>query len=808
MATFANRILSLIAPRRSTRAVGYTRPQSLSSNMLITKSIDYRISENGRNHHTSKFDLMCRSDNPCLVVRRGQEFTIDLIFNRSFRMDKDVIDLVFKAEELIPSGNHNINLKKFVKVQFNTNDDTSQWTAVFVGQADNCVSLKVRSTSNSYIGKWMIEVQTSLKNDDEMPNVHYIPFYLLFNPWCELDDVYLEGDEKRNEYVLRDTGCIYRGTEEEIETKDWNYSQYHENILDCALYLITHVQKVKTPDRNSAVHIARAFSSAINSNDNKGVLIGCWDGEYEKGTSPLIWMGSREILQQYYKNRTSVMYGQCWVFAGVLTTVLRAVGIPCRPVTNYGSAHDTNADMIIETNIDEKDEKIGVSADKIWTYHVWNEIWTKRPDLSARGDYDGWQAIDATPQEKSEYKLFQCGPAPLVAIKQKELQISYDVEFIFSEVNAMEAILRDLGVGHKAPTFIRETYDSIGKEVVTKHLGKNMPEYITSSYKYDNETSATGVAQAQGFTTQELCVTLPLEIQQRVTQEIIQESAQEAAQGSAQESAEVSAQESTQESAQEFTKGGAQKVTKEKIEAPETASSVTFADDLVRPKFAGMVVCEKLDEIKFEFVRSPVVEYGQNLKVLLIIQNVSLEREHRISGSIKLKSVMYTGKVLNLIKGGGFYHVIDKSSKQEISLDVPFNEYYKLLDHQGHFKVFCTAKALDTNFIHHEEVSLRLRKPTIKISLLGTPTTGNEIELTFELRNKLMIPLTNGEFRIEGNLLKTQILRKIKRGVQPDQCATTTIKIIPPYPGEHYVSVQFMSKELQDVNGHLNFTAN
>ncbi len=32
-------------------------------------------------------------------------------------------------------------------------------------------------------------------------------------------------------------------------------------------------------------------------------------------------------------------------------------------------------------------------------FHVWVESWMKRPDLG-RG-YDGWQVLDATPQEKS-----------------------------------------------------------------------------------------------------------------------------------------------------------------------------------------------------------------------------------------------------------------------------------------------------------------------------------------------------------------------------------------------------------------------
>lgn len=49
--------------------------------------------------------------------------------------------------------------------------------------------------------------------------------------------------------------------------------------------------------------------------------------------------------------------------------------------------------------------------------------------------YGGWQAIDATPQEKSS-NLFQCGPAPLEAIKQGVIGLGYDVEFMLASVNA------------------------------------------------------------------------------------------------------------------------------------------------------------------------------------------------------------------------------------------------------------------------------------------------------------------------------------------------------------------------------------
>lgn len=58
-----------------------------------------------------------------------------------------------------------------------------------------------------------------------------------------------------------------------------------------------------------------------------------------------------------------------------------------------------------------------------------------RPDLSDRGEYDGWQAIDATPQELSN-DMFRCGPASVAAVKRGEVLRPYDSGFLYSEVNA------------------------------------------------------------------------------------------------------------------------------------------------------------------------------------------------------------------------------------------------------------------------------------------------------------------------------------------------------------------------------------
>ncbi|KAL8165520.1 UNVERIFIED_CONTAM: hypothetical protein K2H54_046738, partial [Gekko kuhli] len=229
------------------------------------------------------------------------------------------------------------------------------------------------------------------------------------------------------------------------------------------------------------------MSALANANDDAGVLFGNWSGRYAGGTSPLAWTGSAPILQQYYKTKRPVNFGQCWVFSGVLTTVMRSLGVPARSVSNFASAHDTEENLKVDIYLNEKGEKVEeLTSDSIWNFHVWNEVWMKRPDLPK--GFDGWQAIDATPQEQSQ-GIFQCGPCPVNGIRKGEVYLPHDSKFVFAEVNADRIfwLVKDVD-GESKYVKLREETKVIGKSISTKAVGKNTREDITLQYKFPEDS--------------------------------------------------------------------------------------------------------------------------------------------------------------------------------------------------------------------------------------------------------------------------------------------------------------------------------
>ncbi|XP_037297754.1 annulin isoform X2 [Manduca sexta] len=455
--------------------------------VLAVNGIDFCIDTNGESHNTSKFNLMTRPEDKCLVVRRGQSFKLDLHLNRPYDATRDAISFIFYCTDVEKRGPSD-ETSAAVPLLEKGSETVGAWSAVFESQVDSHLMVAVTPAPDCIVAAWKVDIDTKLTGGSSLSYTHPHPIYVLFNAWCLNDSVYMPGQTHRQEYVLEDAGLMYRGVYNRIKPTPWNYAQYEKDILDCALYLVREVGKVKGRARSDPIRTCRALSAAVNVQDDNGVLFGNWGSElsdYAGGTHPLKWVGSLNILQRYYEKKKPVKYAQCWVYAGVLTTICRALGIPCRPVTGFDAAHDSQGSLTIDIIKDEEGTTLDeFTRDSVWNYHVWNEVWMERPDLGA--EYGGWQALDSTPQETSE-DMFRCGPASLRAVLEGELQRPYDATYVFAQVNADKVLWKYSGEIQPLKLLARDT-TSIGKNISTKAIGSMEREDITNTYKYPERT--------------------------------------------------------------------------------------------------------------------------------------------------------------------------------------------------------------------------------------------------------------------------------------------------------------------------------
>ncbi|KAJ7403558.1 hypothetical protein BTVI_75994 [Pitangus sulphuratus] len=395
--------------------------------LKITK-VNWQSKLNKAAHHTSDYS------STEAIFRRGQPFSISLNIKTTVQSWDN---LTFTASTG-PSPAESQQTKAIFTL---SEEGASGWSAAQEPSEPGWVNFTILSPASAVIGRYKLRLQ--ILSGSKVFSKVLGQFVLLFNPWCPDDDVYMANEKERQEYVLNDSGIIFQGLEKDIQQEAWNYGQ-------------------------------------VNSNDEKGVVEGKWTGKYRWGTNPLQWSGSVTILRKWYRGRyRPVRYGQCWVFAGVTCTVLRCLGIPTRVITNFNSAHDSNINLTIDKYIDMSGKTLHLTEDSVWNFHVWNESWFARRDLGSF--YDGWQVLDATPQEKSK-GIYQCGPASIRAIKEGDVNLDYDSPFVFAAVNA--DCVTWIRYSKKRKERIYSNTRKIGKCISTKAVGTNSRVDVTANYKY------------------------------------------------------------------------------------------------------------------------------------------------------------------------------------------------------------------------------------------------------------------------------------------------------------------------------------
>ncbi|XP_059197526.1 protein-glutamine gamma-glutamyltransferase K-like [Centropristis striata] len=460
-----------------------TGASELDELLLKVRSIDLMKSKSGENRKEHHTDLYLSDD---FIIRRGQTFQMWITLSRPFNPSTDKLHLELKTGPLptVAKGTH-------VIIPLVKDLEDVRWEAAIVKQDDKRIKLSVNSAPTAVIGRYQLIVETDCPNGQAIST--HDPandLYMLFNPWCEDDTVFMDSEEERQEYVLNDIGRIYYGTKNQIGVRTWNYGQFDDGILAACLFVLN---KSGTPPSGwgDPVNVVRVISAMINSPDDRGVVEGDWSGDYSAGTSPTVWSGSVEILHEYHKNSGEpVKYGQCWVFAGVFTSVLRCLGIPSRTVTNFDSAHDTDVSLTTDVYLDENMEPIEhFNTDSIWNFHVWNDCWMARPDLPP--GYGGWQAVDATPQETSQ-GTFRCGPASLAAVRSGHVFLKHDAPFVFAEVNSDKIYWQRNIDGTFSQIYIEKKI--MGHFISTKAVGSDERNDITDLYKHPEGSQEERIA--------------------------------------------------------------------------------------------------------------------------------------------------------------------------------------------------------------------------------------------------------------------------------------------------------------------------
>ncbi|KAF1390836.1 hypothetical protein PFLUV_G00062180 [Perca fluviatilis] len=438
------------------------------------KLVDFWANENHISHETQGLSKQH------LVVRRGKPFKLTLLFfSRSLnpRTERLVLDV---------SLGH---LSESFPVQFSDEQsDPQSWSAkVYPGNIQpQSVTIHICSPVQSAVALYNLVVHIETIQNRRSYAVG--TFVLLCNPWLKDDPVYMPLDAQIKEYVKSDYGVVFIGTHLNVRQRPWSFGQYEPGVLEACLKLLqVSPQHLRNKDKDFSlradpVYLSRVICAMVNCNDDLGILAGKWQGSYKDGINPTEWSGSADILHRWVSsNYSPVRYGQCWVFASVLCTVMRVLGIPSRVVTVFNAAHDGDGNLNIEECYSSTGEKLNLNNnDSIWNFHVWVECWMRRPDLGA--GFDGWQVVDPTPQERSA-GIFCCGPCPVAAIQQHCLRAPYDTSFVYASIDAdvIRMIVRNgLVVERKVDT------ECVGQLIYTKSIGSDSPENLTQTYKSKN----------------------------------------------------------------------------------------------------------------------------------------------------------------------------------------------------------------------------------------------------------------------------------------------------------------------------------
>ncbi|CAN9512634.1 unnamed protein product [Ophioblennius macclurei] len=699
----------------------------------------YYESNNGA-HHTD--DITIKQ----LIVRRGQPFLLTFQLGEAFDPYANPLTITAQTGEF---PQEDLGTKSSFSIPAALGESPSSkvaWSGDLYRHSSirrGILTVFIHPPPNCPIGKYKLlikykEVETNLAD-----------LVVLFNPWVPDDPVFQPFEKKKKEYVLNEQGVIYRGTTNYILPMDWDFGQFEEDMVDiCMAMLDKSLSYQEDPARDVAsrgdpTHVSRVLSAMVNSEDDNGILVGNWGDSFYGGYAPTHWSGSHEILKQWYLGGQPVKYGQCWVFAGVLCSVMRLLGIPCRVISNFSSAHDGDRNLTIDRYHSLKGIEERQSPDSVWNFHVWVEGWFTRPDLSKDGEYDGWQVLDATPQETSG-GVYRCGPVPVKAVKKGATDVTYDTPFVYAEVNA--DCIDWLVVGEGEKDILRMVTDTkkVGQNISTKAVGSKFRRDVTNMYKF---------------------------------------------------------KEGTPEERKSFwyavTRDYSRVLEWDDLDEEDSDDELDFTQPFSAPEMASLPQMT----MRFEEETQPI--NGNDVRLNLVLQSKS-SAPKELTINISVQAMRYNGVPAANIQSEENVKTLNPNQELSFPIVVPYATYHKHMVTSESMKINAMVSEIgvpeNTYLAEHDVVLL---DPEILLSIPDEVRVSRRAKVEVVFENPVEERLTNCTLTVSGSGLFKDNFECILPDLRPGNRVRINVFFVPYKRGQRTLLVDFDSSEFRDIKASI-----
>lgn len=142
--------------------------------------------------------------------------------------------------------------------------DMEKWDLSIERQDGNTITFQVHVPASAPVGLWNCWIQTHRigQRDNRQDYKCDEDIYILFNPWCREDSVYMDNDSSRQEYVLNEQGKIWSGTWRQPKGRKWIFGQFDDVVLPACVYLLER-SGLEHSERGNPVRVTRAISAMV-----------------------------------------------------------------------------------------------------------------------------------------------------------------------------------------------------------------------------------------------------------------------------------------------------------------------------------------------------------------------------------------------------------------------------------------------------------------------------------------------------------------------------------------------------------------